>query len=366
MALLACHMAKFKQVDLKGMEIHNDRKSLHSSNKDIDYSRTSTNFDALTGTEGNPQINYLRIAKAIIEKKYTGTRALRSDAVYAVSFIVTAKNEFFANMSNDEQKRFFRVASDYLSEKFGSDNIIAAKVHRDEATPHMHFSFVPMQDGKLTAKTIVNRKALREVQDDLPKKLRSAGFDIERGVLESENEHVDPAQYKRNLAIAQKEVADIKKEINRIESEATPKKGIFDRTPIVKLPVEDYKILMEVAKDYAALKVENKKLEFNQSENVPKLHNEIKALEGKLVRTQEALIETTQQLEQAKRKISDQQDTIRYYNLLKKYAPNELSGTSTLAFRRQREALEKKREEEYLTRNPSARKKAKTIDDLGR
>ena len=109
MALLACHMMKFKQADLKGMEIHNDRKSLHSSNKDIDYSRTPTNFDALTGIEDNPQINYPKIAKAIIEKKYTGTRAIRSDAVYAVGFIVTAKNEFFANMSNDDQKRFFKV-----------------------------------------------------------------------------------------------------------------------------------------------------------------------------------------------------------------------------------------------------------------
>ena len=78
------------------------------------------------------------------------------------------------------------------------------------------------------------------------------------------------------------------------------------------------------------------------------------------------LTETTQQLEKADRKISEQQDTIRYYNLLKKYAPNELSGTSALAFRRQREALAKKREEEYLAKNPSARKKAKTIDDLER
>ena len=366
LALLVCKVRKFQQDAIKGIEVHNDRKSTRSNNKDIDYSRTHKNFDALTGIEGNPQVNYVKKSQELIDSQYTGTRTIRKDAVRVVSVLITAKHTFFEDMPDADQKRFFKAAADYLAKKFGAVNIVAAKVHRDETAPHMHFSFVPMRDGRLTAKTIIDRKTLTQLQDELPKVLQAEGFGIERGIVESENEPMDTREYKRNIALAKREVADIKKEVNRIESEAEPKKGIFDKTPVVKLPVEDYKILMAIAKDYAALKVENKKLELNQSENVPKLRNEVKALEDKLAKTQEVLTETTQQLEKADRKISEQQDTIRYYNLLKKYAPNELSGTSALAFRRQREALAKKREEEYLAKNPSARKKAKTIDDLER
>lgn len=357
MALLACHMMKFKQADLKGMEIHNDRKSLHSSNKDIDYSRTSTNFDALTGTEGNPQINYPKIAKAIIEKKYTGTRAIRNDAVYAVGFIVTAKNEFFANMSNDDQKRFFKVASDYLSEKFGSDNVIAAKVHRDEATPHMHFSFVPIKDGKLTAKTIVDRKALKEVQDDLPKKLRAAGFEIERGVVESENEHVDPSQYKRNLALAQKEIAYFKSKTNEVEDHAKSVEiGWLDKKEVAQLPVEDYYYLVRLAKDYEALRLENAKLQLSQSHNVKTLRKENEALK-------EELLSLHKQLEKANSKLDDQAQKINHYNLLKKYVPKELEKVGMLACHYQREERQRQREENDMGRTISTtHRKTKSND----
>ena len=42
----------------------------------------------------------------------------------------------------------------------------SAVVHKDETTPHMHVNFVPLKNGKLTAKEVIgNRKDLELMQD---------------------------------------------------------------------------------------------------------------------------------------------------------------------------------------------------------
>lgn len=338
MALLVCHVTKFKSEDLKGIEIHNDRKSLHSKNKDIDYSRTSTNFDALTGIEGNPNTNYPKVANAITQAKYTGTRAIRKDAVRAVGVLVTAGHQFFEGMSNEKQKVFFSAAAEYLAEKFGKDNIIAAKVHRDEATPHMHFSFVPIRDGKLTAKTIIDRKALKELQDELPKVLQAKGFAIERGVVESENEHTDTNDYKRSMALAKQDVSSVIRTTDRIAAENQPERaGVFDSTQVVKLPVDDYNYLMAVAKDYAAVRVANADLEAKQSKNVPKLRQENEKLKEAVKLLEETITEKDSQLAEARQKT-------RYLSTLKEYAPKELDYAGDVAAKRMREAKQNSRQ----------------------
>lgn len=85
---------KFTQVDLRGVSIHNNRESTNSSNKDIDYSRTELNFDALTGENGNPHTNYRAEVEKRLEANYKGSKAIRKDAVRLVSVIVTSDNDF--------------------------------------------------------------------------------------------------------------------------------------------------------------------------------------------------------------------------------------------------------------------------------
>ena len=70
----------------------------------------------------------------------------------------------------------------YFGEKFGSKNVVYAKVHLDETTPHMHLGIVPLtSDGRLSAKDVFNRSVLRSVQSELPVFLKSKGFDVKRG-----------------------------------------------------------------------------------------------------------------------------------------------------------------------------------------
>ena len=206
MSFLACHVMKFTQVDLRGVSIHNNRESTNSSNKDIDYSRTELNFDALTGENGNPHTNYRAEVEKRLKANYKGSKAIRKDAVRLVSVIVTSDNDFFKNMNKPEIELFFKTAAEHLSERYGPQNTVAAKVHMDETTPHMHFTFVPLTaDGRLSAKEITSRSNLRSLQEDLPKILQAAGFNIQRGIENSPNRHKTKQQYIHESAVKEAE-----------------------------------------------------------------------------------------------------------------------------------------------------------------
>ena len=222
MSFLVCHAMKYGLTDLRGVSIHNNRESSNSSNPDIDYSRTELNFDALTGESGNPHINYHTEVKKRIEANYVGKKAIRKDAVRLVSIVVSSDHYFFANMDNAETKRFFKVAAEHLAERFGRENVVAAKVHLDETTPHMHFTFVPLRDGRLTAKTIIDQKALISLQNDLPKVMQAAGFNVQRGIEKSENKHIEQRIYKRNLKAQELEVAQEEHQVKHSESKEEP------------------------------------------------------------------------------------------------------------------------------------------------
>ena len=49
----------------------------------------------------------------------------------------------------DEQVRlYFQLVYDFLSDRYGKENVISSYVHMDETTPHTHFLFVPVVDDK--------------------------------------------------------------------------------------------------------------------------------------------------------------------------------------------------------------------------
>ena len=41
-------------------------------------------------------------------------------------------------------KRLFEETTNFLNERYGQENAVAAVVHYDETTPHLHYAFVPV------------------------------------------------------------------------------------------------------------------------------------------------------------------------------------------------------------------------------
>ncbi len=208
---MVCHFGKYKSGNVFGLQKHNQRENKNYSNIDIDKARTPLNYDLVN--QGN--INYLKRVKSIIEANRTSERAIRKDATIYCECIISSDSDFFENLTEDKQKEFFKNSLDYLRSKIGEEFIISANVHLDETTPHMHVGFVPIIENSLSAKKLIDRKFLREVQDQLPAYLKNLGFDIQRGIKGSKRKHKDTKELKKEL---DRELENKYKDINAIES----------------------------------------------------------------------------------------------------------------------------------------------------
>jgi hypothetical protein len=68
----------------------------------------------------------------------------RANSVLCVEYLITASPEVMKTWNREKQDEYFEEARRWLREKHGSQNIIYAGVHRDEANPHMYAYAVPV------------------------------------------------------------------------------------------------------------------------------------------------------------------------------------------------------------------------------
>lgn len=188
--VFVCHAQKFTKTALKGLEIHNEREEKYTlSNKDIDKTKSCENYHI-----GECHDNYVQRFNELREEKVTGI--VRSNSVAAVGIVISADKEFFDNLDTGREKEYFESVHKKISDLYGQENIISATVHKDEATPHMHIIVVPItEDGRLSAKELFNRDALKSLQD-IAVDLQDEGFEIERGQINSENKHLSEEKFK--------------------------------------------------------------------------------------------------------------------------------------------------------------------------
>ena len=196
MSYLAAHMEKFKKEAVRGIQGHNQRERKSKSNPDVQSDRSHLNYDL----HNDGPVNYATVINQRIDSLNL-KKAPRSDAVYMCEVVVTSDEGFFKSFSESQQKRFFMAAKEWLDEFAGRGNTIAAIVHLDEKTPHLHYSHVPVtKDSRLCAKDVYTKESLRDLQNGLAKYLQSRGFDIERGVEQgpgSSKKHLNTREFKQ-------------------------------------------------------------------------------------------------------------------------------------------------------------------------
>ena len=151
---------KLKSHQIHFSQNHNERNHKNYSNPDINLEKTKDNYHLIESK------NYSRDTEHIIQKNYKGTKNIRKDAVKNVELIFTSDKDFFDKLTPEDERKFFNYCLEFAQEYFGEKNIFSAVVHKDETTPHMHVNFVPIKNGKLTAKEVIgNRKDLEQMQD---------------------------------------------------------------------------------------------------------------------------------------------------------------------------------------------------------
>lgn len=245
MSIAICRVQKIgAPKDIAGIQIHNRRERSHSNtNPNIDHDRSKENYSItvtadqqglhLTSirseTSGKP---YNALIDERIQKGYTGKKAVRKDAVRLCEALFTASGDFF-DQHPEKTKDFFSVCVAFAANRFGAENIIAATVHMDEETPHLHLDFVPLtSDGRLSAKSVLGgRKDMQQLQDDFYEQV-GKHFGLERGSradLDSEDEQPRKHLTTRELkAVTAAQIAEQEQQIDSNDKEIERLKSLIE------------------------------------------------------------------------------------------------------------------------------------------
>ncbi len=77
----------------------------------------------------------------------------RSNAVHAIEHLLTASPSYFADGDPQQLRLWAATSVHWARERYGRDNVVAAMLHMDEETPHLHVVAVPIVEKTLQGKT---------------------------------------------------------------------------------------------------------------------------------------------------------------------------------------------------------------------
>lgn len=257
--------ANYKKDNLAGLYKHNERKNSNYSNKDINKNNSINNYAIK-----QCYTSYSNALKTLQKKNNLQGRIIKTTNVLC-EFIITSDKEFFEKIGEEETKRYFQTAYNFVANYKGlrEENILSAKVHMDESTPHLHLVFIPVihkldeKSGKQINKIACSeywkgKDSYKRLQDNFYDYITSNGFDLERG-KSREIEHISTEKLKQIT------------NYDNIKYELTHEKVQPVSTKNISLILEQNKELIEytnklkiqLSKSYSAIK----KVEELQQEN---------------------------------------------------------------------------------------------------
>ena len=208
---LVCHMEKYHKQDVAPIEKENERdENYKSDNPQIDSERTRNNY-RFTPYFGKTYTEFIngRIKELGLSP--------RKDAVVMNSFVLGSDKQFFDGLSKVEQYNFFSDCYKFFANRYGEENVIAAVVHNDETTPHMHLNLMPVtKDGRLCSKQLFDKPQLQQLQTDFYEAVGKR-WGLQRGKEGSQKKHLSTAEFKAKKIIEQAEAI---REENQVYADA--------------------------------------------------------------------------------------------------------------------------------------------------
>lgn len=221
MSYVIARVIKVKSTAIGAMQYHNDRAPGKHLNPDIDPERTHLNYE-LHGEGCFLPRKYAAEVDERIAANRTSGRKVRKDAVKLAEGIITASPEFFEGKSEEECRRFFEDAYEFVKAEMGAENMIHFTVHMDETTPHAHWGAVPIKDGRLSWKAFFDgRGGLSAFQDRCFEKV-GAPWGLDRGEKHSGRRYRETAEMKRDL---EQEVEELREQKAALIDEIAYKDG---------------------------------------------------------------------------------------------------------------------------------------------
>lgn len=255
----------------------------------MDRTFDTPNADPLRTNENKIIIGSPDILKSFEE--HTKGIKFRKNGVLARDIVLTASQEFFKKLSDEQIEQWIELNKQFLIEQFG-DNCIYAAVHHDETSPHIHVCVIPKYIDKKNRPKLSNdiyfggREMYSAWQDKYAAAMQDKFEELHRGIKGSKATHIQIQQYYKiinsrynekdydqvmkkaqNSILLERQVKDLQntlsmycksnKDISEDLEEMKKDKEVFRNT--IKAMSEIYKIPQNVIKEVIR-KVENKEL----------------------------------------------------------------------------------------------------------
>lgn len=206
----------------------------------------------------------------------------RKDANKVINIVLSASSEEFQAMGEIKGKQWEKEMFSFLSKKFGQENILYSVVHNDETTKHLHFSFIPLRDGKLQSNYWFDGpaklQAFRKEVYEINKKYGIAKDDPEPKEAKAERQELDDfyKKVKRSEKIDDVIDAEIEKVQNLGNFTIAPKSKIEKLTPAIQKITEYATTATTRIRSYKKANAKLKKSNKEFQEKIKKQDDELK------------------------------------------------------------------------------------------
>ncbi|ORI75304.1 mobilization protein, partial [Leuconostoc mesenteroides subsp. mesenteroides] len=173
------HLKKNTRGAVPGLAVHFERKTDHHTNKEIDVSKSYLNQDLMA--DGSDMLSRFN-------ERLNDVYCMKRDDVKALATWIVTLPEELAESPYEQQSAFFEATTNFLNDRYGQENAVAAVMHYDETTPHLHYAFVPVvfdvkkSRYKVSAKEVLTRHDLQTFHDDLDQHLKTELADVEENI----------------------------------------------------------------------------------------------------------------------------------------------------------------------------------------
>jgi len=228
------------------------------------------------------KMSFTKAVNERIKDGYKGKTAIRKDAVKYITHILTGSHDEMIEIFKDKKKanEWIKANYNFISERFGKENIVRFTLHLDERTPHIHCVTVPLtDDGRLSAKELVgNNKKLEQTQDLYAKYMQPLG--LQRGRKKIGVKHRDVREYYKDIA---EELKQRKNKIDGLDSQISELKA-----ELSGLKTKD--VLVNIFQPKKKLK--------EKSSEINELLQKLAGLEAKRAEQSERLLNTSLKLQE--------------------------------------------------------------------
>ncbi|MDM7642532.1 MobV family relaxase [Leuconostoc citreum] len=218
------HLKKNTRGAVPGLAVHFERKTDHHTNKEIDVSKTYLNQELLA--DGSDMVSRFNA-------RLNDVYCMKRDDVKALATWIVTLPEELTEAPYEQQSAFFEATTNFLNDRYGQENVVAAVVHYDETTPHLHYAFVPVVFDdkkaryKVSAKEVLTRHDLQTFHEDLDQHLKKVLPFYEQGIL---NNKTLPFENVAEIKKYNDQFNDLKTELADVEENIRAKQALLKLT----------------------------------------------------------------------------------------------------------------------------------------